>query len=90
MLTCSDFLAELDAYLEGEAGADVRRELERHLAHCVSCQVIADSTAKTLKVVTESGEFDLSEELPENAVRKIMDRVKILRRHTQGSGSEGE
>lgn len=78
MLKCSDFLADLGSYLEGEVSADVRIKLERHLAHCTTCQVIADSTAKTIKVVTESGEFDLSEELSENAVRSIMKRVKQL------------
>lgn len=78
MLTCADFLAELGSYLEGEIGGDVRRELERHLAHCTTCQVVADSTAKTLKVVTDSGEFDLSEELAESMVEKIMERIRRL------------
>ena len=79
MLTCADFLAELGSYLEGEIEGDVRRELERHLAHCKTCQVVADPTAKTLKVVTDSGEFDLSEELAEPMVEKIMERIRRLR-----------
>ena len=76
MLTCTDFLADLGAYLEGDVGADVRLKLEKHLAHCSTCQVIADSTAKTIKVITESGEFDLSKELSESTVSSIMDRVR--------------
>lgn len=76
MVSCSEFLSELGAYLEGETPLEIRRELERHLAHCVTCQVIADSTAKTLKVVTESGEFDLSEELSQKVIDRIMERVR--------------
>lgn len=76
MVSCNDFLAALGDYLEGETPSELRRQLEQHLAHCITCQVITDSTAKTLKVVTDSGEFDLSEELPEKVIDEIMDRVK--------------
>lgn len=79
MVSCSDFLAELGAYLDGDVNADLRRALEQHLAHCVTCQVLADSTAKTIKIVTESGEFDLSEDLPVQVVNRIMDRVRQSR-----------
>ncbi len=90
MLNCSDFLADLGAYLEGEVSAYVRLKLERHLAHCATCQVIADSTAKTLKIVTESGEFDLSEELPESTVNRIMNRVRRLHRDVVESEDKGD
>lgn len=76
MVSCSEFLAEFGNYMDGEAGADLRRELEAHLAHCRTCQVILDSTRKTLKIVTESGELDLSEPLPEPLVVKIMEKVR--------------
>lgn len=90
MLNCSDFLADLGSYLEGEVSADVRLKLERHLAHCATCQVIADSTAKTLRVITESGEFDLSEELPESTVNRIMNRVRRLQRDNVEPEDDGE
>lgn len=75
MISCSQFLAELGDYLEGDLTAELRRELEVHLAQCNTCQVLVDSTRKTLKIVTESGELDLSETLPEPIVTKIMERI---------------
>jgi mycothiol system anti-sigma-R factor len=76
MISCSEFLAEIGNYLDGELNPELRRELEAHLAHCRTCQVVVDTTRKTLKIVTESGEMDLSEALPEPLVAKIMDRVR--------------
>jgi anti-sigma factor RsiW len=76
MISCSQFLAELGDYLEGDLTAELRRELEVHLAQCNTCQVLVDSTRKTLTIVTESGELDLSETLSESIVARIMKRIR--------------
>ena len=71
MITCEAFMAEFGSYLEGELVGEVRREIERHLAHCRTCEVLYDSTSKTLQIVSKSGSFDL----PETAIRLIADKV---------------
>src|SRR5262249_62003180 len=78
MISCTDFIAEMGDYLDGAVAAELRQHLESHLAHCQTCQVIYDSTRKTLQVVTESGSFDL----PDAAVKPIAD--KIMTRIRQG------
>lgn len=50
MLTCKDFLAELSDYLDEKTRADLRTKLERHLAECPNCWVVADTTRKTIQV----------------------------------------
>lgn len=50
MLTCKDFLAELSDYLDEKTKADLRTKLERHLAECPNCWVVADTTRKTIQV----------------------------------------
>ena len=55
MLSCDQFLAELGNYVDGQVEVEIRRHLELHLSHCRTCQVIYDSTRKTLKILTESG-----------------------------------
>jgi len=80
LISCRDFLAEVSNYLEGDVGAEVRLELERHLAHCESCQVVYDSTRKTLRIVTESGMF----ELPKPAFGRIAERVMARIRNPAG------
>jgi dihydroneopterin aldolase len=73
-------MAELGNYLEDDVAADVRRHLESHLAHCRTCQVLYDSVRKTVKIVTDSGSFDL----PETAARLIADKIMAKIRQTSG------
>lgn len=76
MLSCTDVLAELAGYLEQELDPDVRRRLEAHLAHCSTCRVVYDSTRKTLRIVSDSGSFDLPVEVSEQTVQGILSRLR--------------
>jgi len=79
MITCDEFLTEFGDYLENRVPPEVREQLELHLAQCRTCHVLYDSTRKTLKVVTESGSFDLAGELSETIVGRIMAKVHHAR-----------
>ena len=79
MITCDEFMEELGNYLEGDVAFEVRRQLEHHLSHCQTCQVVYDSTLKTVKIVTDSGSFDL----PEVAARPIRDKIMARIRKEQ-------
>lgn len=76
MISCQDFVTELGNLLDNELAADIRERLEAHLAHCSSCQVLYDSTRKTLRIVTDSGSFEYPEQIAEPVVTKIMDRIR--------------
>lgn len=76
MITCQDFITELGNLLDQELAAEIREQLEAHLAECNTCQVLYDSTRKTLKIVTDSGSFEYPEPISEPLVSKIMERVR--------------
>ncbi len=76
MINCADFMAEIGNYLDGAAAADVRRQLEAHLAHCQTCQVVYDSARKTVRVLTNSGSFDLSEAASKPITENIMAMIR--------------
>jgi len=76
MISCQDFITELGNLLDDDMATEVRESLQAHLAHCQSCQVLYDSTRKTLRIVTESGSFEYPEPIAEPLVTKIMDRIK--------------
>jgi hypothetical protein len=76
MLSCSDFLAELGDYIDDAASADLRTHLEEHLRECKTCQVIVDSTWKTIKIVTETGSFTLPSDRIEPLVSEVMARIR--------------
>ena len=79
MISCADFIAEIGNYLEGDVAVSVRAQLEHHLSHCQTCTVLVDSTRKTLKIVTDSGTFDL----PEASFRPIAQKIMEHLRETQ-------
>lgn len=50
MLTCKQFLQELNDYLDETLDPQTRAELQRHVNECPNCWVVCDTTQKTLKV----------------------------------------
>ena len=71
MITCEEFFIEFGDYLDSRVSPEVREELEEHLSQCRACHVLYDSSRKTVNIVTESGSF----ELPENVLSPIIGRV---------------
>ena len=80
MFSCADFLAEFGDYLEGCAKPEIKSCIEEHLRECRTCQVIVDSTSKTIRVVTETDSFLLPADDVEPIVQNVMSRVRKLRR----------
>ncbi len=50
LVTCKDFLQELNDFLDERLDPNLRKELERHVSECPNCWVLCDTTEKTLKV----------------------------------------
>jgi hypothetical protein len=69
-------MADFGDYFEGEVAADLRREMESHISHCRTCQVVCDSTSKTVRIVTDSGSFYLHPEAAQPLVAQIMARIR--------------
>ena len=80
MFSCADFLAEFGDYLEGCAKPEIKSCIEEHLRECRTCQVIVDSTSKTIRIVTETDSFLLPADDVEPIVQNVMSRVRKLRR----------
>lgn len=76
MYSCEDVVNELSAFVDNDVTTELRREIERHLAQCRTCQVLLDSTRKTLQLVTESQSFDIPDDVSERLVARIMARLR--------------
>ena len=50
MLTCKEFLTELNDYLDATVDVDIRRRIETHITECPNCFVILDTCKKTIQV----------------------------------------
>jgi anti-sigma factor RsiW len=71
-------LAELGDYLDNEVASELRAHLEQHLASCKTCTVLVDSTRMTMKIVTESGSFDVPDESLRPITGQIMAKIRSL------------
>ena len=79
MLSCAEFLSEFGDYLDDAAGPELRARLEAHLQECKACQVIVDSTRKTIRIVTDSDSFTLPADKTEAIVSGVMARIRDKR-----------
>jgi anti-sigma factor RsiW len=69
---------EISNYLDGELDADLRKALEEHLVFCHHCQVVVDSTRKTIELYCDGRLFQLP--------ARVRDRLHAaLRRQWQGN-----
>ena len=50
MLTCKQFLQDLNEFLEDRLDPAVRAELQRHMDECPNCWVVCDTTLRTIRV----------------------------------------
>ena len=87
MFSCEDVLAELSDYLDDELSDSLRKQVEAHMSHCRTCSAVYDSTRKTLRIVTESGSFELSEDVSSRVASSI--RAKIRAKQAGPGGTSG-
>jgi hypothetical protein len=79
MITCDEFFAEFGDYLENRVSSEVREELDLHLSQCRVCHVLYDSTCQTVKIVTDSGSFELPQNVSESIIDQVMAKLRADR-----------
>lgn len=83
MLTCKDFLRELNDYLDKCCDPSVRAEIEKHLNDCPNCFVVADTTKRTVAVYKGLD----AQPLPDRVKVRLM--AVIEARISRGGGGGG-
>ena len=76
MFRCEDVVAGLSDYLDNELAESLRKQVEEHMVHCQTCRAVYDSTRKTLRIVTESGSFELSEDVSSRVAASIREKIR--------------
>ena len=72
MLTCREFLQELNDYLDATVDVELRRRLEAHITQCPNCFVILDTTKRTIQVYKGMQ----PQALPEDVQARLMKAVE--------------
>jgi len=71
-MTCTDFLSQLTDYFDGHISPELLEEVRTHTASCHHCEVVLDTTRKTISVYRDNELYELSTELRERLHTAIM------------------
>ena len=80
MLTCKDFLLELNDYLDECCDPGLRAEIQKHLNDCPNCFVVADTTRQTLDVYKGM----TPQSLPDSVRNRLMSALEARIRSKRG------
>jgi anti-sigma factor RsiW len=75
-VTCKEFLALLDDLIDGTVDAEARTELQSHLGSCGHCEVVFNTTRKTIEIYRSHEIYELPTGLRDRLHAAIMARCK--------------
>lgn len=75
-MTCTEFLNILDDLIDDSVSAELRAEIEQHMHKCGHCEVIFNTTRKTIEIYRSHEIFELPTDLRERLHAAIMTRCK--------------
>jgi anti-sigma factor RsiW len=78
-VNCRGVIRELSSYLDEELDAAARIDLEHHLAKCVDCRVVVDTTRKTIEIYCNAEPVPLPKDVSDRLHAALSQR---LRRHS--------
>ena len=75
-MTCTEFLARLDDLIDDSVTPEMRAELNAHLRRCGHCEVILNTTRKTIEIYRSHEIYELPAGLRDRLHAAIMARCK--------------
>ena len=75
-MTCTEFLSLLDDLIDDSMTAELRAEIEQHMHKCGHCEVIFNTTRKTIEIYRSHEVYELPTDLRERLHAAIMTRCK--------------
>lgn len=81
MLTCKQFLQELNEFLDETADLELRARLHAHVSECPNCFVIFDTTRKTLSVYKGLE----AQQIPDDVHSRLMRALEKRCRESKGT-----
>lgn len=75
-MTCTEFLDLLDDLIDDTVSVTLRSEIEQHMHKCGHCEVVFNTTRKTIEIYRSHELYDLPPDLRERLHTAIMERCK--------------
>ena len=78
-MTCTEFLKILDDVLDESIAVETRTEIELHLRQCGHCEVVLNTTRKTIEIFQCNEVYELPTEVSERLHSTIMEKCKKVK-----------
>jgi len=75
-VNCTEFLAKLTDYFDGRIDPDLLAEVKQHLCSCHHCEVVVDTTRKTIDIYRGQELYNLPDEVSTRLRAAVMERCK--------------
>ena len=75
-MTCTDFLSQLTDYFDGQISPELLEEVRTHTASCHHCEVVLDTTGKTISVFRDNEIYELPNDFQERLHAAIMAKCR--------------
>ena len=75
-MTCTEFIALLDDLIDQSVASSIRTEIEQHMHECEHCEIVFNTTRKTIEIYRSNEIYDLPNDLRERLHTAIMARCK--------------
>jgi anti-sigma factor RsiW len=73
-VNCTEFLSKLTDYFDGQIDPALLAEVKAHLGTCHHCEVVVDTTRKTIDVYRGTVSYEFPEELSTRLRAAVMER----------------
>ena len=74
-MVCKKVLHSLCDYLDGNLDPRLVEELSRHLSHCEDCNIVVDTTRKTIEIYCKSEPMALPEDVKARLDRAFYEKL---------------
>ena len=79
-MNCTDFLAKLTDYFDGQIDPDLLVEVKEHLGVCHHCEVVLDTTRQTIAIYREHEIYEFPAALRDRLHTAIMTKCRAVRK----------
>ncbi len=78
-MTCTEFLSLLGDFFDEQIDSDMLAEVKAHMHKCSHCDVVLDTTRKTIAIYRENEIYEFPEELRDRLHTAIMNKCSKVR-----------
>ena len=71
-MNCTEFLSKMTDYFDGEIAPDLLVEVRAHLCECSHCEVVVNTTRRTIEIYKDNEIYEFPPELRERLHTAIM------------------